>query len=127
MRSVGTGDIARGRIIRIETGRCYEVRVRVWDVFGFPKEDIRYVHSHTWTPNWEFTIPGSPSWSFRRVEIGFTALNEKSGCPSTGPHLHQELEGVFWSANRSNFLSPGTTYDVEAQANWQYQQSWTWN
>jgi hypothetical protein len=36
-------------------------------------------------------------------------------------------EGVFWSVNWGNFLSPGTTYDVEAQANWQYQQSWTWN
>jgi len=127
-RSGGTGTIAYGRIVQNDTAFCYRVDVNVRDVFGFAKGFVRYTHSRTWTPGWDFGVTASPGWSFTRNEIGFSVAAEKSAsCPWTGQHLHQEAEPAYWSANWPNFGSTGATYDAEATASWQYQQSWNWN
>lgn len=126
-RSGGTGTIARAQILQNDTGHCSRVTLRVFDAFDFPKGDIHYVHSRTWTPGWWVYASGSPSWSFSKAEVGFSVAQEKSAsCPWAGQHLHQGAEPSFWSANWTNFGSLGT-YDIENTANWQYQQSWTWN
>lgn len=127
-RSVGAGTVAFGRIRR-EEGTCLAVSAEVMDVFGFPKDRIRYSHSGTWTPGWSFSIAASPAWAATDLVVGFTLALEKQTCINSGlwtaPHLHQDRVGTWWEVNWGSFLSPGSSYPVFSLANWQYRQSWT--
>ncbi len=97
--------IGTGRILNT-TGRCNEVSVRVTDIFAFEKGWIRYTHSGTWTPDWEFTINGAApiygAWT--QVGIGFSKWPEQTGCPATGQHLHEDATAQ-WTRNTAVYPS----------------------
>lgn len=125
-----TGQIANAWLYTTNTPTCYQIRIDVWDVFGYLQGTEYYQHTTTPWNGWSNPVnAGGGYWSYTSFAIGYSPATELSGsCSFFGSHNHQ-YGGPSFGRNSPGYpdAPASATYaDITQPGYWQNNKWWTW-
>lgn len=103
-----------------DNGACKAVRVSFYDENGQSRGYVRYVHSEF--PGGQFYISAGPQWEAHAFVVASTAQNDLPACPTSGPHLHQEV-GSGWTKDSGYPNAPATGW-YQVWVDWMHYRLW---